>query len=54
MKILIRGTNGFVIGNDNSRNARVEPHFSDSHLTLWTPWAEGIFRDADFVDEIIT
>jgi heptosyltransferase-2 len=29
--------------------------FPDAHLTLYTrPWAVGIFRDVDFVDEILT
>ncbi len=56
MKILIRGTNwiGDAVMTIPAMR-ELNRIFPDSHLTLWTrPWAEGIFRDADFVDEIIT
>ncbi len=56
MKILIRGTNwiGDAVMTIPAMR-ELNRIFPDSHLTLWTrPWAEGIFRDVDFVDEIIT
>lgn len=56
MKILIRGTNwiGDAVMTIPAMR-ELNRIFPDAHLTLWTrPWAEGIFRDADFVDEIIT
>lgn len=56
MKILIRGTNwiGDAVMTIPAMR-ELNRIFPDSQLTLWTrPWAEGIFRDADFVDEIIT
>ena len=56
MKILIRGTNWIGDAVMTIPALReLNRVFADSHLTLYTrPWAEGIFRDADFVDEILT
>jgi heptosyltransferase-2 len=56
MKILIRGTNWIGDAVMTIPALReLNRVFPDSHLTLYTrPWAEGIFRDADFVDEILT
>jgi heptosyltransferase II len=56
MKIMIRGTN-WIGDAVMSIPALRQLHrvFHDSRLTLYTrPWAEGIFRDADFFDEILT
>jgi heptosyltransferase-2 len=56
MKIMIRGTN-WIGDAVMSIPALREFHrvFDDSRITLYTrPWAEGIFRDADFFDEILT
>ncbi len=56
MKIMIRGTN-WIGDAVMSIPALRQIHrvFHDARLTLYTrPWAEGIFRDADFVDEILT
>ena len=56
MKILIRGTNWVgdaVMTIPAMRELRRA--FPEAHLALHTrSWAEGIFRDADFLDEIIT
>lgn len=56
MKILIRGTNWIGDAVMTIPALReLNRVFPDSHLTLYMrPWAEGIFRDADFVDEILT
>lgn len=56
MKILIRGTNWIGDAVMTIPALReLNRVFADSHLTLYTrPWAEGIFRDVDFVDEILT
>lgn len=56
MKILVRGTNWIGDAVMTIPALReLNRVFPDAHLTLWTrPWAEAIFRDADFVDEIIT
>lgn len=55
MKILIRGTNWIgdaVMTIPALREIR--RLFPDAHITLQTrKWAEGIFRDADFLDEIL-
>jgi heptosyltransferase-2 len=55
MKILVRGTNWIgdaVMTIPALRELR--RIFPDSHIALHTrAWAEGIFRDADFLDEII-
>ncbi|MBX3243895.1 MAG: lipopolysaccharide heptosyltransferase II [Acidobacteria bacterium] len=55
MKILIRGTNWIgdaVMSIPAMRELRRV--FPDAHISLHTrSWAEGIFRDADFIDEII-
>ncbi len=56
MKIVIRGTNWIgdaVMTIPAMRQMR--RIFPDSHISLHTrSWAEGIFRDAEFVDEILT
>src|SRR5688500_12980279 len=56
MKILIRGTNWIGDAVMTIPALReLNRVFPDSHLTLYTgPWTEGIFRDADFVNEILT
>lgn len=55
MKILVRGTNWIgdaVMTIPAMRELR--RIFPDAHIALHTrSWAEGIFRDADFIDEII-
>ncbi len=55
MKIVVRGTNWIgdaVMSVPALRELR--RLFPDSHIALHTrPWAEGIFRDADYLDEII-
>jgi heptosyltransferase II len=56
MKILVRGTNWIgdaVMSIPALRELRRV--FPTAHIALHTrAWAEGIFRDADFLDEIIT
>lgn len=56
MKILVRGTNWVgdaVMTIPAIRQLR--RIFPDARITLHTrTWAEGIFRDADFIDEILT
>ncbi|HEY8561590.1 MAG TPA: lipopolysaccharide heptosyltransferase II [Pyrinomonadaceae bacterium] len=56
MKILVRGTNWVgdaVMTIPALRELR--RLFPDAAITLYTRgWAEGIFRDADFIDEILT
>jgi heptosyltransferase-2 len=56
MKILIRGTNwiGDAVMTIPAMR-EMNRIFPDAHITLYTrSWAEGIFRDADFVDEIVS
>lgn len=56
MKILIRGTNwiGDAIMTIPAMR-EVRRIFPLAHIALWTrPWAEGIFRNAGFIDEIIS
>ncbi len=56
MKIVVRGTNWVgdaVMQIPALRELRRV--FPESHITLVTrPWAQGIFEDADFIDEILT
>src|ERR1700751_1204312 len=56
MKIVVRGTNWIgdaVMTVPALRGLRAI--FPDAHITLHTrSWAEGIFRDADLADEILT
>lgn len=56
MKILVRGTNWIgdaVMSIGALRELR--RLFPEAHIALHTrPWAEGIFRDARFLDELIT
>jgi heptosyltransferase-2 len=56
MKILVRGTNWVgdaVMTIPALRELR--RIFPDAEITLYTrSWAEGIFRDADFIDKILT
>lgn len=56
MKILVRGTNWIgdaVMSIPALRELR--RIFPDDHITLHTrTWADGLFRDAAFVDEIVT
>jgi heptosyltransferase II len=56
MKILVRGTNWIgdaVMAVPAIRQLRRT--FPEAEITLHTrSWAEGIFRDADFIDEILT
>ena len=56
MKILVRGTNWIgdaVMSVPALRELR--RIFPDSLITLHTrSWADGLFRDADFIDEIVT
>jgi heptosyltransferase II len=56
MKILVRGTNWIgdaVMAIPALR--RLRRVFPDAKITLHTrSWAEGIFRDADFIDDILT
>ena len=56
MKILVRGTNWIgdaVMSVPALRELR--RIFPDSHITLHTrAWADGLFRDADFIDELVT
>lgn len=56
MKILVRGTNWIgdaVMSVPALRDLR--RIFPDSHITLHTrSWADGLFRDADFIDELVT
>jgi heptosyltransferase-2 len=56
MKILVRGTNWIgdaVMSVPALRELR--RLFPDSHITLHTrSWADGLFRDADFIDELVT
>jgi heptosyltransferase-2 len=56
MRIVVRGTNwiGDVVMSIPALR-ELRRLFPDDHIALHTrSWAEGIFRDADFVDEIIT
>lgn len=55
MRIVVRGTNwiGDAVMTVPAIRA-LRSSFPDSHIALHTrSWAEGIFRDADFIDEII-
>jgi heptosyltransferase-2 len=56
MKIIVRGTNWIgdaVMSMPALRELR--RIFPDSHISLHTrSWAEGLFRDADFIDDIVT
>src|ERR1043166_6652687 len=56
MKIIVRGTNW--IGDAVMSIAALRELrriFPDSHITLHTrDWAEGLFRDADFIDDLVT
>ncbi|MFM9905030.1 MAG: lipopolysaccharide heptosyltransferase II [Pyrinomonadaceae bacterium] len=56
MKILVRGTNWIgdaVMSIPALRELR--RIFPDSQITLHTrSWADGLFRDADFIDELVT
>ncbi len=56
MKILVRCTNWIgdaVMSVPALRELR--RIFPDSHITLHTrSWADGLFRDADFIDELVT
>jgi len=56
VKILVRGTNWI---GDAAMSVpalrRLRSVFPEAHISLLTrDWAEGVFQDADFVDEIIT
>lgn len=56
MRILVRGTNwiGDAVMTIPAMR-RLRGAFPDAHIALHCrKWAEGIFRDADFLDEIIT
>jgi heptosyltransferase-2 len=55
MKILVRGTNWIGDSVMSVPALRlIKKTFPDSELTLAAPeWSEGVFRDADFVDEIL-
>ena len=56
MKILVRGTNWIgdaVMSIPALRELR--RIFPDAHITLHTrSWADGLFRDAAFIDELVT
>jgi heptosyltransferase-2 len=56
MKILVRGTNWIgdaVMSIPALRELR--RIFPDAHITLHTrSWADGLFRDASFIDELVT
>ncbi|MEJ7624180.1 MAG: lipopolysaccharide heptosyltransferase II [Pyrinomonadaceae bacterium] len=56
MKILVRGTNWIgdaVMSIPALRELRRV--FPDAHITLHTrAWADGLFRDASFIDELVT
>lgn len=55
MRIVVRGTNwiGDAVMTIPAMR-RLRRSFPDAHITLHTRrWAEGIFRDAEFLDEII-
>src|SRR5688572_16917602 len=56
MKILVRGTNWIgdaVMSIPALRQLR--RIFPDAHITLHTgAWADGLFGDADFIDELVT
>src|SRR5436189_6373338 len=56
MKIIVRGTNWIgdaVMSIPALRELR--RIFPDSHISLHTrSWAEGLFRDADFIDDLVT
>src|SRR3954463_14249519 len=56
MKILVRGTNWIgdaVMSIPALRELR--RIFPDAHIALHTrSWADGLFRDASFIDELIT
>jgi heptosyltransferase II len=56
MKILVRGTNwvGDAVMTIPALR-EIRRIFPDAHIALHTrSWAEGIFRDAEFIDEILT
>lgn len=56
MKIVVRGTNwiGDAVMTIPALR-RLRALFPEAHIALHTrSWAEGIFRDADFLDEILT
>lgn len=56
MKIVVRGTNwiGDAVMSIPALR-RLRTIFPDAQISLHTrSWAEGIFRDADFIDEILT
>ena len=56
MKIVVRGTNwiGDAVMSIPALRA-LRDIFPDARITLHTrSWAEGIFRDVDFIDEILT
>jgi heptosyltransferase-2 len=55
MKILVRGTNWIGDSVMSVPALRlIKKAFPDSEVTLAAPaWSEGVFRDADFVDEIL-
>ena len=56
MKIVVRGTNwiGDAVMTTPALR-RLRRVFPDAHITLFMRnWAEGIFRDAEFFDEILT
>ncbi len=56
MKILVRGTNwvGDAVMTIPALR-KIRRIFPDAHIALHTrSWAEGIFRDAEFIDEILT
>lgn len=56
MKIIVRGTNWIgdaVMSIPALRELR--RIFPDSHISLHTrSWADGLFRDADFIDDLVT
>ncbi len=56
MKIIVRGTNWIgdaVMSIPALRELR--RIFPDSHISLHTrDWADGLFRDADFIDDLVT
>lgn len=56
MKIVVRGTNWIgdaVMQIPALRELR--RFFADAHITLYTrSWAQGLFEDADFIDELMT
>jgi heptosyltransferase-2 len=56
MKILVRGTNWIGDAAMSVPALReLRRIFADSHITLHTrSWAEGLFSDVDFIDELVT